>query len=517
MRLFIMIFFSLIIFSSCQNMKSTDRAPSSATNVVYYGLVNVDLGLFKEWTQGLMFGESSNDIKIDKTVSDLILDSFKTSKDTNQFLASVIGLRLHKHYSSFESYRKLTEGLYSVRKIIRSNEAFQPLYRREAMLAISVLAEEVLYASYNLFPQKKIVRFDYANINLGQCAGASSLLNNVSLCSGDVIVSKGDAASSSFIARIADYPGNFSHSVIPYIDSKSNILMIEADIDDGVKLRSPAKDYINSKKSKLFIYRSKNPKTVKAAKVASQKMYDLILSLVAGKDPTTTTSIEYDFSMNADDSQKMFCSEIAYYSYAQNPIAALDNPYPKKYWSQVADSSRRDFLSKFLDSALSFPAPSDIDMNPNYEVVGMQFDTSKLSNDRMMVALIDTVFLVLNDNKEEVNISLNALGKLGSQIATSEEITKNLKQFELTGIKIPAELYEKVKTIPRNISYKQLIFFSFLNDMLAPKVLGPLAMYEASLLQKGQVLDIGTMRSLIYSQVNTEMDNFFNIVKHTIK
>jgi hypothetical protein len=516
MRFIIYLLISLFLIS-CQNMKATLRVPSSTPNVVYYGLESVDLGLIREWTQGLVFGEASKAILMDRTISELILENFNTSKDCNQFIAGVLGLGLNKRYANFESYQKLAAGLYTVRKAIRSNEKYGAIYRREAMLALSVLAEETLYASYNIFPNQSFMRFDYANINFSQCKGASSKLNNIPICSGDVIVSKGSAGSSSFIARIADYPGNFSHSVIPFINTKGEILMIEAEIEDGLKLRTPKADYIDSKKSKLFVYRAKNPATVKAAKTASQKMYSLILKLVAPNDPTKTTSIDYDFSMDANDSNKMFCSEIAYYSYAQIPTAALDNPYAQKYWSQVADPSRRDFLSKFLNSTLSFPAPSDIDMNPNYEVIGMQFVTSKLSNDRMMVALIDTMFLVLRDNKEQVNASLNALGKLGSQIATTEEITKNLKMLEMSGVKISPAMYEKVKTVPKNISYKQLIFFSFLNDMLAPKIAAQLMAQEKALLAQGQVLDLASMRAAIYVQVKNEIENFANTILKIIK
>jgi hypothetical protein len=124
---------------------------------------------------------------------------------------------------------------------------------------------------------------------------------------------------------------------------------------------------------------------------------------------------------------------------------------------------------------------------------------------------------VLNDNKVQVSASLDALGKLGSEIATTEEITKKLKMLELSGIKIPPQIYEKVKTIPKNISYKQLIFFSFLDDMLAPKIFAQLSTMEKAMLSKGQVLDLASMRAGIYFQVKNELDNFIAITEKIIK
>lgn len=512
------------LITSCQNLKPygtdtifvEDRAPASDKPLMYFGLEQVDLKMFSEWSNGLFGGEKASEIKMDQTVNELILNSFYTSKDANSFLASVMGLKLHKKYSAFDSYRKLAEGLFSVRKTIRASIDKNNQYTRQTMLVLNILAEESLYVANKIYPDKKYVRFDYVNINIQECGALVGDLNGIKLCQGDILASKGSSGSSSFIARIADFPGNFSHSTIPLINEKNEILLMEADIDDGVKLRMPAKDYVDSRKVKLFVYRSKNPQTVKSANLATQRMYQKMKAKTGKADILKVASFDYDFTMNADDASKMFCSEIAYQTYAYNSVTAQDNPYPKKYWSKVTDSVRRDFLAKFLNSALTFPAPSDIEFNPNFEIVAMQFDTSKFSSDRIMVGLIDTLFVILNQRKDYVSDALKKLGNLGSEIATPRDIKFKLALLQKSGVNVPSDILSKVDSIPKNISYKQLIFFSFLNEKLAPTILSKMLLYEKELQSKGQTLDLVTMRAAMYDNVNYELEKFIQSISSSL-
>lgn len=109
-----------------------------------------------------------------------------------------------------------------------------------------------------------------------------------------------------------------------------------------------------------------------------------MIQKVGNQDPKLVASYDYDFAMDANESKKLFCSEVAYYAYQKDPLAKEDNPYNKKYWSNVIDPTRKAFLTRFLNTTSKFPAPSDVEFNPSYDLVAMQFDLSKFSNDRMM-------------------------------------------------------------------------------------------------------------------------------------
>lgn len=519
MRSLLFILFVLCI--SCQHLPGT-RMPSSELKPVYHGLSDVDLGLFAEWTQGLYAGEKAVELPSNINVNDLVFMTFQNSKDANDFLASLVALKLNKHYSKMDSYRKLAEGLYSVRKKMRSAVEKKDQYTRQAILILGILAEETLYAQYLRFPNQKLVRFDYAPINMNQCKlngkKRSGKLNEVPLCQGDIVLSKGGAGSSSFIARIGDYPGNFSHSTIPYFYPETNqFVFIEAEIEDGIKLRSPEKDYINDKKAKLFVYRSKNPQTVKGAIAGVDKLYNEVIQKVGNQDPKLVASYDYDFAMDANESKKLFCSEVAYYAYQKDPLAKEDNPYNKKYWSNVIDPTRKAFLTRFLNTTSKFPAPSDVEFNPSYDLVAMQFDLSKFSNDRMMVALIDITFQVIHEHEQQMNVILDLMGKMGSSGLNPEEVQSKLQNLSKLGIKLSPNANEMVKKIPSNINFKQLLFFSFLNDVLAPKVREALLLKEKALLSKGVILDLEKMRADISPIIESEMQNYFEKIEQTLK
>lgn len=69
-----------------------------------------------------------------------------------------------------------------------------------------------------------------------------------------------------------------------------------------------------------------------------------------------------------------------------------------------------------------------------------------------------------------MNVILDLMGKMGSSGLNPEEVQSKLQNLSKLGIKLSPNANEMVKKIPSNINFKQLLFFSFLNDVLAPKV-----------------------------------------------
>lgn len=514
------LFLATFLLSSCATTTSSffeSRSPSSTATVMIPGLQEVDLNIFKEWSQGLLTGTI---MKGPYPSDQLLIDVehiYETSKNINEFVTGIMALKLNGQYQRAADYLNTAQNILAIRNEIRVQLDKRPVLVRQAMLFLNMLAEETLYVAHLKFPNEKLTTADFGDMNIESCHGRVATLNGIKLCEGDILASKGGAGSSSFIARIADYPGNFSHSTIPLIKDDKSLLLIEADIDDGVKLRSTDLEYVNDHKAKLFVYRSKNTQTVANAHTATSAMYALILKRLNGLDPKTNSSFDYDFAMNAEDSSKLFCSEVPYFAYSLNPQTSSDNPYSKKYWSSVKDSMRRNFLEKFLGIGKTFPAPSDIELNPHYDIVAMQFDLTKMSKDRIMNAMIDSLFYVLKTNESKVNIALSRLDKLGNEVATSEDVKKKLDFFKAKGIKIPDAVYEQAKTVPKGINYKQMVFFSFLNGTLAPKVLQNLTLAETGYGAQGKILDLGTMRSMIVSAINSEVQTFMETVNQAMQ
>ncbi|MGZ3787868.1 MAG: hypothetical protein ACXVLQ_05060 [Bacteriovorax sp.] len=497
---------NLLLLASCSSQGL--RYPSSNDQAKYHGLESMSLDPVAEWTEGLYAGTEKAALDQGVSVVDSVQKTFLATNNVGDFMNQLLSLKLHNKYSSEGSYRQLAEGLFAARKRIRKNLSANPKYTKEAMLLVELLAEETLYVDGLRFKPNNLIRFDYAN-DVSVCGNRTSAINGTKICQGDIIISKGDAGSSSFIARVSDYPGNFSHSTAPYIDANKRTFLVEAFIEDGLKLRDPAKDYVNDPKAKMMIYRNTNPSVVKEGVNGIDMIVKKIGERLGGKDPVTNASYEYDFAMDATNFDRLFCSEVSYYAYSLNPaIPAAQNPYAQAYWSNVDDPSRNIVLSRFLDAKTHFPAPSDVELNPNYEIVSMQFNPNKLSGDRMRVALIDVLIDVMNENQQQMITSINMLGKLGDQVVDPATIKSKLAVFAALGIKLPPEASTMIDSIPKNINYKQLLFFAFIDKRLAPYVVDQLSKQEQMLLKNGKVLDLESMRSSLRPLVEQELKQF---------
>ena len=145
--------------------------------------------------------------------------------------------------------------------------------------------------------------------------------------SGDLLVSRGGAAVSALISRGNDYPGNFSHVALLYVDEKTGKAhLIEAHIEKGVAVSS-VEEYEQDKKLRFMVMR---PRQNLAALIA-----DPMLPHKAAKmmfDESQNRHIPYDFKMNFYDSAAMFCSEVASYAYRKNglqfwqPVSTISSP-----------------------------------------------------------------------------------------------------------------------------------------------------------------------------------------------
>jgi hypothetical protein len=504
-----------LIISSCST--PSYRSPSSDNKILYHGLESMSLDPIVEWTEGLYAGIQSNKNFEKLSLANSIYGSFKSTNNLGDFMAQILNLKLHNKYTTEKSYREIAEGLLLARKKIRRDLRINAKYAKESMVLLELLAEETLYVDSLRFKGKDIIRFDYTN-DTNACGKKSAILNQTKICQGDIILSKGETGSSSFLARIADYPGNFSHSTTPYIDAHKRIFMVEAFIEDGVKLRDPAAEYIKSPRTKLMIYRNSRPSVVREAVSAIDMIVNQMAINLNGKDATTNSSFEYDFNMDATKFDRLFCSEVSHYAYSLNTaIPADQNPYPKSTWSTVEDPTRNLLLSQFLEANTNYPAPSDVELNPNFEIISLQFNPAKLSSDRMAIALIDVLMQIMNENNQSVTKSINSLGKLGSAIVDPKVIRRKLEILKRLGIKLPPNSDAIIDSFPKNINYKQLLFFAFLNERLTPKVLAQLSSQEQQSLANGKVLDLETMRSSIKVVVESELKEFAQIAVQAMK
>jgi len=200
----------------------------------------------------------------------------------------------------------------------------------------------------------------------------------VKIHSGDILVSRGGAPTSALIARGNDYCGNFSHVALVHVDPESGkTSVIEAHIEKGVAI-ADIDSYFRDTKLRVMILRLRadlpfmksNPMIPhRAAEYALQRA-------ISGHIP-------YDFAMNAEESSKMFCSEVVFDAYRHEGV---------KLWqglSHISGKGVRSWLAAFGVRNFTTQEPSDLEYDPQVRVVAEWRDYETLIKDRMDNAVVD--------------------------------------------------------------------------------------------------------------------------------
>ena len=195
-------------------------------------------------------------------------------------------------------------------------------------------------------------------------------VRNVKIHSGDILVSRGGAATSALIARGSDYPGNFSHIAFVYVDPETHeAKIVESHIEIGVVV-STVEQYLKDKKLRVMLLRPRAdlPQIVndpmlphKAAELAYKRVKE--------------GHIPYDFAMDYKDHSKLFCSEVASAAYEQFGV---------RLWAGISHMSSpglRKWLSAFGVRHFVTQEPSDLEYDPQLVVVGEWRDQATLKKD----------------------------------------------------------------------------------------------------------------------------------------
>ena len=216
-------------------------------------------------------------------------------------------------------------------------------------------------------------------------------VRNVKIHSGDILVSRGGAATSALIARGNDYPGNFSHIAFVYVDPATHeAKIVESHIEVGVVV-STVEEYLKDKKLRVMLLRPRAdlPQIVqdpmlphKAAEVAYKRAKE--------------EHIPYDFAMDYKDHSKLFCSEVASVAYEQFGI---------RLWSGISHISSpglRKWLAAFGVRHFETQEPSDLEYDPQLVVVAEWRDQATLKKDHYDNAVTE-VMLEGAEKGEEIS------------------------------------------------------------------------------------------------------------------
>lgn len=221
----------------------------------------------------------------------------------------------------------------------------------------------------------------------------SAVLKGITVHSGDLLVSRGGAEVSALISRGNDYPGNFSHVALLYVDSATRTpYFVEAHIEKGVAVAT-AGEYIADKKLRFMVMRPR---------ADLRQMRDPLLPHKAAEymyRKALEKHIPYDFKMQFHDPSAMFCSEVGSYAYRR---------YGVHLWQGVSTISSPGIVSwlhVFGVENFVTQMPSDLEYDPQLSVVAEWRDAETLLKDHIDNAVMD-VLLERADQGKRIEYSL---------------------------------------------------------------------------------------------------------------
>jgi len=254
---------------------------------------------------------------------------------------------------------------------VNSLEARQRLYR--LLYGSRAVVEEVLLQVQGATNSLDVVHSD------GQLTPSAEMFG-VKIHSGDILTSRGGAATSALIARGNDYPGNFSHIALVHVDEPNGkISVVESHIESGVGVR-PIEQYLAETKLRVMVLRLRSdlPQLV-ANPMLPHQAASLALSNALARH------IPYDFAMEHSDPSKQFCSEVATAAY---------QPLGVRLWmnlSQVSTRGVTSWLAALGVRNFESQEPSDLEYDPQLQVVAEWRDSETLFKDHVDNAVVDAM------------------------------------------------------------------------------------------------------------------------------
>lgn len=256
-------------------------------------------------------------------------------------------------------------------------QAQQTLYK--LLYGMRAATEEVaLQFPENQSPALLQVNTSYAKADSVNILGAS-------VHSGDILVSRGGAEVSALISRGNDFPGNFSHVALVYIDDKTKEpYLIESHIEKGVAISGVA-DYEKDKKLRMMILRLRSDlpqlqKEPNLGHIAAKNIYEY----------AQTRHIPYDFKMDYKDSSAMFCSEVVSYAYKKQGLPLWH------HLSTISEKGVVNWLQTFGVTNFITQMPSDLEYDPALMVVAEYKDPETLFKDHIDNAVMDALITEAN-------------------------------------------------------------------------------------------------------------------------
>jgi hypothetical protein len=198
--------------------------------------------------------------------------------------------------------------------------------------------------------------------------------------SGDILVSRGGAATSALIARGNDYPGCFSHAGLIHVDERSGrVSVIESLSERGVAV-TPIEQYLKDKKLRIMVLRLRSDvPAVRADPMVPHR------AATAALQESQRRHVPYDFSLDYRDHRAQFCAELVSAAYERVGI---------QLWmglTFISSPTVTAWLSSLGVRHFETQEPADFEFDPQLRVVAEWRDLSTLFKAHVDDAVTDVM------------------------------------------------------------------------------------------------------------------------------
>lgn len=200
------------------------------------------------------------------------------------------------------------------------------------------------------------------------------------LKSGDVLLTRGNAYTSSAIASLGEFDTQFSHMSLVHVDEKGKIWTVEAHIEVGSFVR-PLEDHIKDSNFRTMVFRFDDADVAKrAAAYAFERVK---------RASDTKGNILYDFGFNMDDGgDKLFCSEII--SHAFEVVSSKSIMLPM-YQSRL-QLRKPSFVQDIGIEADESFIPADIEVDPRFTIIAEWRDANRVNDNHQKDAILQGMY-----------------------------------------------------------------------------------------------------------------------------
>jgi hypothetical protein len=374
-----------------------NRATVPAEKPFAWELDNFWKQLEKEYAKA----KSGNSVMVDSAISNLFLKEqalyLSLNADTvgasdkrldsflfNYFqLAPLVAVRpqyrqkLLKYYNLARKEVKQQSCNWNINDMNVRNVLYKLLY------GMRIATEEILL-------QADSISFDPV-LNVQEELSSTPVANifGIKVHSGDLLLSRGGAEVSALISRGNNYPGNFSHVALLYVEEKTNrAYLVEAHIEKGVAVSS-AEQYIKDKKLRFMVLRPRaDLSQIKSDSMLPHK------AAMAAYNAAISRHIPYDFKMDFADSNAMFCSEVGSFAYKKMGLQLWQSP------STISSPGVIKWLGDFGVENFITQMPSDLEYDTQLSVVAEWRNPETLMKDHIDNAVMDALLEQADKGKE---------------------------------------------------------------------------------------------------------------------